>query len=59
MAAANADPEAEALQAYIDRFDDSPPYWALVEPNVTQRLLEAIRAGRPLRQDIVDRLVKM
>jgi hypothetical protein len=51
--AANSDPEADALEAYIDRFDDSPPYWALSQPNVTQRLLDAIRAGRPLAADPV------
>ena len=53
--ARNQDPEAEAIERYRLRFEDSPPYWALTDPNVVERLRGAIKRGKPLADEGTER----
>lgn len=55
--ARNQDPEAEAIDRYRERFDDSPPYWVLNGPNAVERLTRAIRRGQKIREDETERPV--
>lgn len=55
---ATSHPEAEALDRYMAKFDDSPPYWAINMPGVTERLDAAVKSGRPLKDDVVSKNLK-
>lgn len=55
---ATSDPEAVAVDRYREKFDDSPPYWAINMPGVTERLEAAIKSGNKLKDDVVSKNLK-